>query len=155
MSLSYTVKKSKITISEQRGNMLIKYLIDTDNYRCPCGGHRSKLCDHIQYFFTSIVGLHSSYLRLLSVPFVANYFLNAKITDLWEGNLNRHCEKFISTTPCDICMEPLVDQTCISSDDRPYISQCISKCVQCNHCKWMFHNLCRLKWKGTCPRCNK
>lgn len=143
MNLSHSFKKSKLTIHEQCGNVRIKYDINTVTYCCPCPYFNSctkkALCKHIQYLFTRILQLEERNLFLLSVPAISDTMLRTDIKELQNGQLNSVCQQFLSETDCDFCMDSLAQ----------------SELVHCLNCKWVFHQKCRTKWKGNCPRCQQ
>lgn len=135
--LTHSSRKSKIIIQEAKGNIMFRYTFNTENYQCPCNTKKQTLCIHTRYFFQVVLKLQSKYLCVLSVPAIADQFLQMRLSELAGGELNEICRNFLHNHNCDICLDPLEQK----------------ELFHCPDCKWVYHSVCRFRWKGVCPRC--
>ena len=134
------IQKNKNTFYIQDG--IIRYSIYLKNFpSCICMKN-NKLCKHIKYYFSEIIGLQQWKIDMLEI-----YEIKERLTgkDLEYKFITDTCLKYLEENDCGICLESL-------SKNELY---------NCKYCKKIVHYKCFKDWikknnnKQKCIYCNQ
>jgi hypothetical protein len=121
--LTHSFKGTKLIIHDC--NKIARFNYPIKQYSCPCG---KQFCLHIEYLFSTIIGVDPLNIRLLTVHPISGWIRDRKYGELKNGQLDEYINQFLIENHCDICLDSLAEGC---------------------------HHKCHAKWKGNCPRCNR